>query len=92
MSVSRAKQTVVVVGAGPYGLATTSHLAAAGVSVRVFGEPMDSWSRHMPEGMLLRSRWQATHIANPHRLLSLDHFRQDRTVERLDPIPLALFI
>ena len=32
----------VVIGAGPYGLSTAAHLAAAGLSVRTFGEPMES--------------------------------------------------
>ena len=82
---------VAVVGAGPYGLATAAHLTAAGVSVRVFGEPMESWERNMPKGMLLRSRWDATHIADPDRLLSLDRFYEERGLERCDPIPLAHF-
>jgi len=47
---------VVIVGAGPYGLSAAAHLRAAdGLDVRVFGEPMSFWERHMPKGMLLRS-------------------------------------
>jgi NADPH-dependent 2,4-dienoyl-CoA reductase/sulfur reductase-like enzyme len=82
----------VVVGAGPYGLATAAHLIAAGVPVRAFGEPMESWDKHMPEGMLLRSRWQASHIASPGRDLTLDHFYEERGLERTSPIPVGRFV
>ena len=36
---------VVIIGAGPYGLSTAAHLWAAGVSFRIFGEPMEFWQR-----------------------------------------------
>jgi cation diffusion facilitator CzcD-associated flavoprotein CzcO len=56
---------VVIIGAGPYGLAAAAHLRAAGVEPRVFGEPMAFWQRQMPKGMRLRSPWTASHIADP---------------------------
>ncbi len=31
---------IVIIGAGPYGLAAAAHLRAAGVGVHVFGEAM----------------------------------------------------
>jgi cation diffusion facilitator CzcD-associated flavoprotein CzcO len=73
-----AKQTnaceVAVIGAGPYGLSIAAHLAQAGVSTRVFGQPMSFWRDHMPKGMRLRSPWRATHISDPDRAMSLDAF------------------
>jgi FAD-dependent urate hydroxylase len=84
--------TCVVVGAGPYGLATAAHLLAAGVPVRVFGEPMESWEKHMPGGMLLRSRWQASHIASPGHNLTLEDFHAERGLDRPTPIPLGRFV
>lgn len=45
----------VVIGAGPYGLATAAWLSAAGTPRRVFGEPMECWHANMPEGMFLKS-------------------------------------
>ncbi|MGA7958471.1 MAG: NAD(P)/FAD-dependent oxidoreductase, partial [Xanthobacteraceae bacterium] len=51
---------VAIFGAGPYGLAAAAHLRAVNVSVRVFGEAMSFWRRHMPSGMKLRSPWIAT--------------------------------
>ncbi|MGW7018139.1 FAD-dependent oxidoreductase [Streptomyces decoyicus] len=47
--------TVVVIGAGPYGLSTAAHLRGRGLNVRIFGSPMASWAEQMPAGMLLKS-------------------------------------
>ena len=45
---------VAIVGAGPYGIGAGARLRElAGLDVRVFGEPMEFWNSHMPEGMLL---------------------------------------
>jgi len=84
--------TCVVVGAGPYGLATAAHLLAAGVPIRVFGEPMESWAKHMPEGMLLRSRWQASHIASPDHDLTLDRFHDEHGLDHSKPIAVERFV
>lgn len=75
----RARSTggrVAVIGAGPYGLAVAAHLRAAGVETRCFGEPLEFWRRHMPAGMLLRSRKRSTHIAFPDRSLTIDRYEQ----------------
>jgi cation diffusion facilitator CzcD-associated flavoprotein CzcO/predicted ATP-grasp superfamily ATP-dependent carboligase len=68
------RREVVVIGAGPCGLAATAHLRAAGVPTRCFGEPLEAWRDHMPAGMLLRSSRRATHIAFPGRGLSIDRY------------------
>jgi NADPH-dependent 2,4-dienoyl-CoA reductase/sulfur reductase-like enzyme len=83
---------VVVVGAGPYGLAAAAHLRADDhLDVRIFGEPMSFW-RGMPRGMLLRSRWEASHIAHPSGPLTLDVYRAE-SGQRFDaPIPLERFV
>jgi FAD-dependent urate hydroxylase len=64
---------VAVIGAGPYGLAATAHLRRAGVQTRVFGDPMSFWCG-MPAGMLLRSNWTASCIAEYNGPLSLDAY------------------
>ncbi len=66
--------TVAVIGAGPYGLSVAAHLRHAGISTRLFGEPMAFWRRHMPNGMLLRSPWRASHLSHPDRAVSLDAY------------------
>ena len=83
---------VAIVGAGPYGLASTAFLRDAGVETRIFGEPMSFWRDHMPRGMLLRSRWRSSHIADPRRSLGLDGFEREREIELPDHLPLEDFI
>lgn len=82
---------VAIIGAGPYGLATASRLANAGVRTRVFGDPMSFW-RDMPRGMLLRSNWKACNIADTEGPLSLDVYEREigRPLDR--PVPLADFV
>ncbi|MBD0315739.1 MAG: NAD(P)/FAD-dependent oxidoreductase [Nitrospiraceae bacterium] len=89
---ARGLSSVAVIGAGPYGLAITAHLRAAGIETRTFGRAMEAWQRHMPRGMLLRTAWATNHIADPEHRLSLDRFWAGRQLERADPLPLAEFI
>jgi NADPH-dependent 2,4-dienoyl-CoA reductase/sulfur reductase-like enzyme len=80
---------VAIIGAGPYGLAAAAHLHAAdGLDIRVFGEPMSFWHEQMPRGMILRSPYVASNIADPERELTLDGY-QEKTLRRL-PQPVAL--
>jgi cation diffusion facilitator CzcD-associated flavoprotein CzcO len=83
---------VAIIGAGPYGLAAAAHLRAAKVDVCVFGKPMEFWERQMPAGMLLRSNWEGSHIADPHGGLTLDHYQQARGIQLPRPIRLEDFI
>ena len=78
---------VVVIGAGPHGLAAAAHLGRAGVECQVLGDPMSFWST-MPAGMLLRSNATATGIAEYDGPLSLDGFRAH--TGRAVPLPVAL--
>src|SRR4249919_1637229 len=83
---------VVIVGAGPYGLAAAAHLRALdGVDVRIFGDAMSFW-RGMPRGMLLRSRWEASHIAYPSGPLTLDAYQAESGESFGAPIPLEHFV
>ena len=83
---------VAIVGAGPYGLSSAAFLRDAGVGVQVFGEPMGYWHEHMPRGMLLRSRWRSSHIADPGRSLTLDAYEAERGVSLPEHIPVENFI
>lgn len=77
---------VVVIGAGPYGLATAKALRDRGIAARVHGKPMGFWRDHMPEGMLLRSGpdWHMDHAGE----LTFLAFCPDPP----DPIPLGLYL
>jgi Pyridine nucleotide-disulphide oxidoreductase len=82
---------VVVIGAGPHGLAASAHLKRAGAEVLTIGEPMDFW-RTMPKGMLLRSNWTATSIAEYVGPLSLTSYCESNGANIQRPVPLNDFI
>jgi thioredoxin reductase len=46
---------LLVVGAGPYGIAVTAYAKSLGIDVVVIGKPLDLWKTNMPRGMFLRS-------------------------------------
>lgn len=84
---------VAIIGAGPYGLSATAHLRTVkGLDVHTFGEPMSFWQRNMPVGMLLRSGWAATHIADPHESLTLEAYRAASGNHFSAPVPLDRFV
>ena len=83
---------VAIIGAGPYGLAAAAHLRAMRVETCIFGRAMEFWQNQMPAGMLLRSSWEASHIADPDRRLTLDRYQTSRNVPLSKPIPLGGFI
>jgi cation diffusion facilitator CzcD-associated flavoprotein CzcO len=85
---------VVIVGAGPYGLSAAAHLCQLkGLDLRLLGEPMSFWERHTPQGMLLRSPWAGSHIADPGDRLTLDAYRMMNGNHHLaDPVPVKDFI
>src|SRR5205085_11451407 len=83
---------VAIIGAGPYGLSAAAYLRAAHVEVHIFGQPMEFWLRHMPAGMCLRSSWEASRIADPTHMGTLDAFQDRRGTHVCEPIPLQEFI
>jgi len=84
---------VAIIGAGPYGLSATAHLRTVkGLDVHTFGEPMSFWERNMPVGMLLRSGWAATHIADPNQAMTLEAFQAASRLFFSTPVPLDRFI
>jgi hypothetical protein len=46
---------VLIVGAGPYGLALSAYAAGHGIEHLVVGRPMDFWRSQMPQRLCLRS-------------------------------------
>jgi FAD-dependent urate hydroxylase len=84
---------VAIIGAGPYGLSAAAHLRlVTGLDLCVFGEPMSFWDRHMPAGMLLRSAWSATEIADPARSLTLEAYQTASGNHLSAPVPLDRFV
>lgn len=84
---------VAIIGAGPYGLAAAAYLnKIQGLAVSVFGEPMSFWRTAMPKGMLLRSSWSASHIADPNSELTLDAYKTVSGNHLCAPIALQRFV
>jgi hypothetical protein len=42
---------------------------------------MDFWQNHMPAGMRLRSPWEASHISDPLRCMTLDSYYSQRHLD-----------
>src|SRR3954453_7083644 len=82
----------IVIGAGPYGLASAAFLRRANAEIRVFGEPMGFWRDRMPAGMILRSQRRSSHIAYPDSTLSLDSWADAHGEDRANPVPLDQFL
>ena len=83
---------VVVIGAGPYGLSTAAHLLGRGVETLVFGESMSFWEQCMPEGLLLRSPWEASQFSDPEGKLTLEAYQASHGINFSAPIPIHHFV
>jgi FAD-dependent urate hydroxylase len=83
---------VAIIGAGPYGLSAGVHLKAKGISVCVFGEPMEFWASKMPAGMLLRSPRVASNLSDPDKAFTLEGYEAASKKEPCAPVPLDTFV
>lgn len=82
---------LLVIGAGPYGLAVAAHAKLSGIGVTVVGEPMAFWKHNMPAGMLLRSGldWHldAAEVHTPKAFLEEKHIARADA----EPMPIEIF-
>lgn len=88
------KTDLVIIGAGPYGLSIAAHLKACGVDFRIFGNPMDTWLRHMPNGMRLKSEGFASCLYDPGDAFSLEAYCREKGIPYGhigSPVPLEVF-
>lgn len=46
---------LLIIGAGPFGLALAAHVHDLGIDYLIVGKPMEFWHDNMPDGMVLRS-------------------------------------
>ena len=88
----QSETSLLVIGAGPYGLSTAALAQERGIETTVLGQPMGFWREHMPEGMYLRSGvdWHLD-ASGVHTLAA---FVEERAIpeDQLDPIPLQTFL
>jgi len=86
---------VAIMGAGPYGLSIAAHLRAHDIPHRIFGTPIDTWRRHMPAGMMLKSDGFASSLSDPNGAGTLAAYCADRDIpyHHTDlPVSLDVFI
>jgi cation diffusion facilitator CzcD-associated flavoprotein CzcO len=84
-----------IVGAGPYGLSIAAHFRAQRLPFQLFGSPMESWRRYMPEGMILKSERFASNLWDPDRRFTLRRYCKEVNLPYQpvgDPLPLDLFL
>lgn len=83
-----ARTPLLIIGAGPFGLAMAATAGELGIPHVVVGEPMSFWRRHMPAGMLLRSAcdWHFDPAGNA----TLARFLETRGQSPSDVEPLTL--
>ena len=83
---------LLIIGAGPYGLAVASYAGRLGIECLVVGDPMSFWRDHMPAGMKLRSptSWHLDAVGE----LTFERFLQVRGLKpaEVSPISLGLYL
>lgn len=79
---------LLIIGAGPFGLAIAAQASHLGIDHLVIGRPMEFWRRNMPQGMYLRSAcdW---HL-DPVDIHTIEKFLQSRGEMSHDVEPLSL--
>ena len=88
----RGRGSLLVVGAGPYGVAVAARALEREIDTVVVGHPMGFWTDHMPEGMFLRSGldWHLDASA----IHTFQAFSEDRGLSPgdVDPVPIVVFL
>jgi thioredoxin reductase len=82
----RKKTNLLIIGAGPFGLAMAAYSQHLGIDHLIVGKPMEFWQSNMPVGMYLRSAcdW---HL-DPLDIDTIERFlqTQDLTTDDVEPL------
>ena len=83
---------LLIIGAGPFGLALAAYAQRRQVDYIVAGKPMEFWQKHMPDGMFLRSGtdW---HL-DPDDEFTIERYAasQNQSAESVMPISLDWYL
>jgi thioredoxin reductase len=83
---------LLIVGAGPFGLAMAARAQQLNIEHVLVGKPMEFWQTHMPQGMFLRSAcdW---HL-DPGGLHTIEKFleQQGQTPADVEPLSLEFYL
>ena len=85
------RTSFLIIGAGPYGLATAAYAKHLGIDFLILGKSMEFWNAHMPRGMFLRSG--ADWHLDAENVYTFEAFLEVRGLKKedVDPIPVDLF-
>lgn len=86
------KTDLLIIGAGPFGLALAAQAAHLGIEFLVVGKPMEFWRKNMPAGMFLRSSWD-WHL-DPLDVHTIERFIESRgqTTAEIEPLSLDFYL
>jgi len=82
---------LLIIGAGPYGLALAAYAKHHQMDFLLAGKPMEFWHRHMPRGMYLRSG--ADWHLDPLAIYTFNNYLVAKNIsaEQMNPIPVVTF-
>jgi cation diffusion facilitator CzcD-associated flavoprotein CzcO len=88
MSAPGLKVNLLIIGAGPFGLAMAAYAKHLGIDQVMVGKPMEFWTKNMPRDMYLRSTtdW---HL-DPLGIYTIERFLETRALKPSDVEPLTL--
>jgi FAD-dependent urate hydroxylase len=88
MSATDLNVNLLIIGAGPFGLAMAAYAKHLGIDHAIVGKPMEFWSQNMPRGMYLRSTsdWHF----DPLGIYTIEKFLETQSLKPADVEPLTL--
>ena len=89
---SNHQTNLLIIGAGPFGLAIAAQATHLGIEHTVVGTPMGFWRKNMPPGMYLRSSWD-WHL-DPLNVHTIESFLESRgqTTAEIEPLSLEFYL